>query len=131
MEDVAKTMDHYSLVDLTVADPLMWRHINNFQQYYVNRREMSTSPYEWSSRALRIKFLVTLMQSYHSNKIDARQMLRVLLQSQEIFSKLKSIDRNAVQNLRRQLLAHADDHLPHFRALRGKPLERVLKFGRC
>jgi len=61
LKDVEKTMERYSLVDLAAGSLSTKRYINNFQQFYVNRTEMSTRLYEWSSRALRIRFLATLM----------------------------------------------------------------------
>ena len=68
-------MEHYSLVGLAIGSPLIKRNINNFQQFYVNEKERSTRLYEWSSRALRIKFLAALMQFYISNKIEAKKAL--------------------------------------------------------
>ena len=123
--DVEKTMERYSLVDLAVGSPLMKRNINNFQQFYVNKRERSRRLYEWSSRALRIKFLTTLMQSYLSSKIEASQVTQAILRSQAISSRIKEVDRKDVPELRRQLLAHTETRIPGFKELRGKSLERV------
>jgi hypothetical protein len=125
LEDVWKTMERYSRVDLANGSPLMKRNINNFQQFYVSRREGSTRLYEWSSRALRIKFLTTLMQSYLSDKIESSQVTQKILRSQAISSRIKEVDRKDVPELRRQLLVHAETRIPGFKELRGKPLERV------
>ena len=125
LKDVEKTMERYSLVDLAVGSPLTKRNINNFQQFYVNKKERSTKLYEWSSRALRIKFLATLIQSYLLSKIEAGQVMRSILRSQEISSRIKEADRRDVQKLRKQLLAHTEARIPRFKELRGKPLERV------
>jgi hypothetical protein len=125
LKDVEKTMERYSLVDLAVGNPSAKRNINNFQQFYVNRREMPTRLYEWSSRALRIKFLVTLMQSHLSGKIEASQVVQSILRSREISSRIKEVRRENVAKLRGQLLAQAEGHIPSFKELMGKPLERV------
>jgi len=125
LKDVEKTMERYSLVDLAVGSPLTKRNINNFQQFYVNRKEMSTRLYEWSSRALRIRFLATLMQLYLSGKIEASQVVQSILRSREISSKMREVGRGDVSKLRRELLAHAESHISRFKELMGKPLERV------
>ena len=125
LEDVKKTMEHYSLVDLAIGSPLIKRNINNFQQFYVNEKERSTRLYEWSYRALRIKFLAALMQFYISNKIEAKKVLQSIYRSQEISSRMKRINRRYAPRLRRQLLAYAETRIPRFKELRGKPLDRV------
>jgi len=118
-------MEHYSLVGLAIGSPLIKRNINNFQQFYVNEKERSTRLYEWSSRALRIKFLAALMQFYISNKIEAKKVLQSIHRSQEISSRMKRINRRYAPRLRRQLLAYAETRIPRFKELRGKPLDRV------
>jgi uncharacterized membrane protein YccC len=118
-------MECYSLVDLAVGNTSTKRNINNFQQFYVHRREMSTRLYEWSSRALRVKFLATLMQTHLSGKIDAGRVVQSILKSQDISSRIREARREDVPKLRGQLLAHAEACTSSFKELRGKPLERV------
>ncbi|MEX2704845.1 MAG: nucleotidyl transferase AbiEii/AbiGii toxin family protein [Candidatus Freyrarchaeum guaymaensis] len=126
LEDVRNTMGHYSQVDLSIGSSSTKRSINNFQQLYVNKAERSTRLYEWSSRALRIRFLATLMQSYLSKRINANQVLRSIQKSQEISSRIKETNRRNVLKLRKELLAYAENLIPRFKELKGKPLERVL-----
>lgn len=126
LEDVRNTMEHYSQVDLSIGSSSTKRSINNFQQFYVNKAERSTRLYEWSSRALRIRFLATLMQSYLSKRINANQVLRSIQKSQEISSWIKETNRRNVLKLRKELLAYAENLIPRFKELKGKPLERVL-----
>ncbi|MHA1605811.1 MAG: hypothetical protein ACTSWF_14330 [Candidatus Freyarchaeota archaeon] len=126
LEDVRNTMEHYSQVDLSIGSSSTKRSINNFQQFYVNKAERSTRLYEWSSRALRIRFLATLMQSYLSKRINANQVLRSIQKSQETSSRIKETDRRNVLKLRKELLAYAENLIPRFKELKGKPLERVL-----
>jgi len=125
LEDVERTMERYSLVDLAVGGPSTKRNINNFQQFYVNRGEMSTRLYEWSCRALRIKFLAALMQSYLSGKIEDSQVVQSILRSLEISSTITKANKRDIPKLREQLLSHAETHISHFKELRGKPLERI------
>ncbi|MBM5805721.1 MAG: nucleotidyl transferase AbiEii/AbiGii toxin family protein [Candidatus Verstraetearchaeota archaeon] len=125
LKDVEKTMECYSLVDLAVGNTSTKRNINNFQQFYVHRREMSTRLYEWSSRALRVKFLATLMQTHLSGKIDAGRVVQSILKSQDVSSRMREARREDVPKLRGQLLAHAEACTSSFKELRGKPLERI------
>lgn len=124
LEDVKKTMEQYSQVDLAVATPSTKRSIKNFQQFYVNKKERQTRLYEWSCRALRIRFLATLMQSHMKGEIKADQAVQLILKSQEISSRIKEAEREKLPEIRRQLLAHVETRIP--KELRGKPIERVL-----
>ncbi len=122
----SKTMMQYSQVDTTTAKPSTKRSINNFQQFYVNKKERQTKLYEWSCRALRIKFLATLMKSNMTGEIKAEKAFQIIQKSQETTSMIKEAGKLDTQKIRTQLLAHAQTHIPHYKELRGKPAERVL-----
>ncbi|MEM3551261.1 MAG: nucleotidyl transferase AbiEii/AbiGii toxin family protein [Candidatus Bathyarchaeia archaeon] len=126
LQDVEKTMEQYSLVDMAAATPSAKRSINNFQQFYVNKMERQTRLYEWSCRALRIKFLAAIMQSYMAGEIQAHQAYRLIQKGKEISSKIRDVRREALPKIRGQILAYAETHTPQFKELKGKPLERIL-----
>lgn len=126
LEDVEKTMTQYSQVDTTTSKPSTKRSINNFQQFYVNKKERQTKLYEWSCRALRIKFLATLMKSNITGEIKAEKAFQIIQKSQETSSRIKEAGKLNTQKIRTQLLAHAQTRIPHYKELRGKPAERVL-----
>ena len=64
-------------------------------------------------------------RAHLSNRIESSQAAHSILRSREI-SSMKKANRKNVPKLRKQLLAHAEAHIPRFKEMRGKSLERIL-----
>ncbi len=123
LEDVKATMTNFSSIDLASADIQFKKALNDFQQFYVSKSEMSRKWYEWSSRIFRIRFLASLMQMYFQGKLSPQEMAKLLATSKSISSRLRSTEVREMDKARSELLKLLKG--PGTRELRGKPLDRV------
>lgn len=124
LNDVAKAMNWYSLVDTPSADASTKNEIESFQQFFVNRSQRKPY-YEWSSKSLRIGFLATLAQKLVLKEMEAADVARVISECKEMEASLRKISGNSVVDLRDKMLKLVQTRLLHYRDLRGKSLERV------
>src|SRR4030042_2069468 len=124
LNDVAKAMNGYSLVDTPSADADTKKKIEKFQQFFVNKSQRRPY-YEWSSKSLRIGFLTILAQKLLLKEITAVDAARILGECKEIETSLRKISGNYVVDLRDKMKKLAQTRILHFRDLRGKSLERV------
>jgi hypothetical protein len=124
LNDVAKAMNGYSLIDTPSADADTKKEIEKFQQFFVNKSQRRPY-YEWSSKSLRIGFLTILAQKLLLKEMTAVDVARVIGECKEIEASLRKISGDSVVDLRDKMLKLAQTRILHFRDLRGKSLERV------
>lgn len=124
MEDVIETMNKYSLVDTSGGESSIKKNIESFQQFFVNKAQRSPL-YEWSSKALKIKFLASLLKENFENKLSMKDLLNIITKCGAISTRLKTISGTAVIDMREKLLALAETKIPYFKEMKGKPLHRV------
>jgi hypothetical protein len=113
-------MTEYSLVDTSGGDA----GIEGFQQFFVNKNQRKPL-YGWSSKALKIKFLATLIREHLENKLSLSDVSKAIAESQDIALKLSKISGKDVIELRKKLLDLAETKIAYFKEMKGKPLERV------
>jgi len=124
LRDVIRTMNEYSQVDTSGGNPSIKKNIEGFQQFFVNKSQRKPL-YGWSSKSLKIRFLVMLIVQNLENKLSESDVAKAIVDSQNIVSKLNKISGNAVTELRKKLLGLAETKIAFFKEMRGKPLERV------
>lgn len=124
LSDIIKTMTEYSLVDTSGGDAGIKKNIEGFQQFFVNKNQRKPL-YGWSSKALKIKFLATLIRGHLENKLSLSDVSKAITESQDIALKLSKISGKAVIELRKKLLDLAETKIAYFKEMKGKPLERV------
>lgn len=127
LEDVKESMSEYSKVDLTSADVSFKKAVNDFQQFFVNRSEMGSKLYEWSCRALRLRFLASLIQLHLADKLSLREVERLFSLSKSISSRAKSVKGKEIEKARSGLLRFSKGD--ETKELKGKPLDRVFWNG--
>ena len=123
LEDVKKTMSEYSKIDLSSADKPLKKAVNDFQQFFVNRSEMSTKLYQWSCRFLRMRFLASLIQFHLMDKISLDEAEESLRLSRTISNRARSIKGTEIEKAKSALLKLSKR--AEAKELRGKPLDRA------
>ncbi len=124
LDDVIKAMDKYALVDMPSGDVQVKQEIESFQQFYINRNQRKRKD-EWSTKALRIKFLAILTQRLCDEKISNADMIKLIAKSRTIQENLSKITGDNISRVRREILNRAQTKILHFKDLKGKPLLRV------
>lgn len=124
LEDVRKTMFKYSSVDTTKADPQIKTNINNFQQFFVNTSQRRPW-HEWSSRTLSTRFLAKLVQGVSSHELNPEEAAQIYAKALNLSAWLKRAKTDRIRETRTLLMNEIQEKIPHFKELRGKPLQRV------
>jgi hypothetical protein len=124
LNDVAKAMNGYSLVDTPSADADTKKGIERFQQFFVNKSQRRPY-YEWSSKSLRIRFLAILAQKLLLKEMATVDAARIIRECKEIEASLRKISGDSVVDIRNKMLKLVQTRIPHYKDLRGKSLERV------
>ena len=124
LDNVIATMNKYSLIDTSGGNTGIKKNIEAFQQFFVSKNRRCPY-YEWSSKALRIRFLTKLIFEYMNNNLTESKVVKLINKSQELSSKLHKISGPLVVKLRKDLLRLAETKIPYFKEMRGKPLHRV------
>jgi len=124
LADVERTMEKYGLLDTAGADPEVKRNITSFQQFYVSASQKRPL-YEWCARALRIRFLSELLRAIIEGKATAEEAGNEYGLAVKITQWLKVLSGERIKEVNKQLMASADQQIPHFKNLKGKPLHRV------
>jgi hypothetical protein len=124
LRDVAETMNEYSEIDTSGADMEAKSDIERFQQFYVNKNQRKPY-YEWASKALRIKFLATLIIENIEGNLTESKIASTIEKCQEITLKINKVSGEAIIDLRKQLLGLARGRIRYFKELKGKPIDRV------
>jgi hypothetical protein len=124
LEDVTRAMSKYSLVDMPSGNTGIKQEIESFQQFYVSRSQRKRKD-EWSTKALRIKFLATLTQKLCNGKISQTDMAELIAKTRRVEENLNKATGDKVPKLRKEILNLAQTMIPHFKDLKGKPLPRV------
>jgi hypothetical protein len=117
-------MQNYSLVDMPNGDASLKQDIDSFQQFYVNASQR-TSRDEWSTKALRIKFLAQLAFLLLEKKIDKKDAVRVITRCRAAEQKMSRVTGTKVKETRSKMLALQKERLENFNHLKGKSLQRV------
>jgi uncharacterized protein (UPF0248 family) len=125
LRDVIRAMDKYSLVDMPGGNAEIKQEIESFQQFYINRSQRRRKD-EWSTKALRIKFLATLTQKLCKGEISNAEAAEIIAKSRAIEENLNKATGDDIPKLRKQILGLAQTKIPYFKDLKGKPLPRVL-----
>ncbi len=124
LADVIRTMDEYSLVDTPSGKKETKQEIEKFQQFFVSKSQRKPN-YEWSTKALRIKFLATLASRLLEGKMSDTEVTKSLTEYVSIERRLENIQGAVIPELRNEMMKLAQTNIPHFKDLRGKPLKRV------
>jgi len=124
LADVERTMEKYGLLDTAGANPEVKRNITSFQQFYVSASQKRPL-YEWCARALRIRFLSELLRAIIEGKATAEEAGNEYGLAVKITQWLKVLSGERIKEVNKQLMASADQQIPHFKNLKGKPLHRV------
>jgi hypothetical protein len=124
LDDILRAMDKYSLVDMPEGNAALKQEIDNFQQFYVNRSQRMRKD-EWSTKALRIRFLSILTQRLCSGRISRADMAKLIAKARKAEENLNKATGDKVPKLRKEILDLAQAKIPHFKDLKGKPLPRV------
>jgi predicted nucleotidyltransferase component of viral defense system len=124
LKDIYESMEKYSLVDTAGADTSLKHNITNFQQFYVSGAQRMPW-YEWCVRALRIKFSIQLLTNIIEHKLTLNEAVKTYSTAIEIARTLGRASGTDINKIRRRLMELADNYIPYYRELRGKPLHRV------
>jgi len=124
LRDVIETMNEYSEVDTSGADTKVKGDIERFQQFYVNKTQRKPY-YEWASKALRIRFLATLIIENMEGSLTEPKIANTIKECWGIALKINKVSGDAVIDLRKQLLGLASGRIRYLKELRGKPVDRV------
>lgn len=124
LDDIIHSMDKYSLVDMLTGDAEIKEQIESFQQFYINKSQRKRKD-EWSTKALRIRFLATLAVRLVDGKISNADVVKLVAECRSIEQTLNRVTGDAVPKLRKELLGLAQTQILHFKDLKGKPLLRV------
>jgi hypothetical protein len=100
------------------------RQVNSFQQFLVSRNQRLTL-YDWASRALRIRFLATLVSMVLNDQVQSSDAVKKLKTAYRIAGAMERTPGNKVSGVRSELLRMIPEKIPHFKDLKGKPLSRV------
>jgi hypothetical protein len=117
-------MDEYSLVDMPTGKREIKQEIEKFQQFFVSRSQRRPY-YGWSTKALRIRFLASLTCRLLNGEISDREAAQVLASCVNRERCLGNIQGKSIIELRKGMLELAQKEIPHFKDLKGKPLDRV------
>ncbi len=124
LKDIVAAMQNYSLVDMPNGDKELKKNIDSFQQFYVNASQRTTRD-EWSTKALRIKFLAELAFSLSEEKINKKDAVQLIAHCKTTEDALNGITGASVKDTRSKMLALHKERLENFKDLRGKSLQRV------
>jgi len=124
LNDVAKTMDEYSLIDTSGGNLEVKKNIEGFQQFFVNQSQRCPL-YGWSSKSLKIRFLALLLREHLENKMSETDVAEIITRSKNIALRLSKISGDAVVETRKKLLRLAETKIKYFKEMKGKPLDRV------
>lgn len=122
-KSIYSRLEDYCLLGTSYADKEIWKNIQAFQQFYVNYSQRMNQD-EWSERAWRLRFLFSQVNSILEGElpqIAAKKYSKCM----KIAAKMKKVRGSAILDMRKELLKHADFHIPYFKELRGKSLNRV------
>lgn len=125
LRDVVSFTDRVLVpIDTRMGDPEMKNKIENFENLFVPSGQR-VPLYEWSSRALRIRFAANLAMAALNSQIEVERCPVLLDKALEIASALSKVRGDKARKSRNALLSLEHPRLPYEKELRGKPLERV------
>jgi uncharacterized protein (UPF0248 family) len=124
LSDIERTMDKYALSDTAGADAGIKRNIVNFQQFYVSATQ-KWPLYDWSTRALKIRFLCHLLKVAFEKRADVTEVFSEYNSAVQVAQSLSKISGDKVKTVNNNLRGIADTQIPYFKELKGKPLQRV------
>ena len=113
LDDVMATMNEYSLIDTSGGNTGIKKNIEAFQKFFVSKNRRCPY-YEWSSKALRIRFLTKLIFEYMNSNLTKSKVVKLINKSQELSSKLRKISGPLIVKLRKELLSLAETKIPIF-----------------
>lgn len=121
---IITTMDEYASIDTSKGEDNIKKSIDSFQQFYVSKSQRS--PYfGWSIKCLKIKFLIKLILMNVDDQLSIADLCDFFNRSIKFSKKLELIKGDIIKEYRGNLLEMAEEYIPYFKELRGKPLERV------
>jgi predicted nucleotidyltransferase component of viral defense system len=124
LNDIAKTMEKYSLLDTAGADASIKENITNFQQFYVSTSQRQPW-YNWCTRALKIRFLAQTITAILDKQITSKEAAEEHNTTTKTEQTLKLVRGEDADKLKKQLMESADTKIPYYRELKGKPVDRV------
>jgi hypothetical protein len=124
IRDIYDLTTSIARVDTPNANPEHKRHIQAFQSFLVGQNQ-SLPLFKWASRALRIRFLVTLVGIVSDGKLQPSEATQKLKTAYRIAESLERVPGPNVKEIRMALLKMITTKVGYFTFLKGKPLSRV------
>ena len=124
LKDIISTMQNHSLVDMPSGDNKLKRDIDSFQQFYVNGSQRKSKD-DWSTKALRIKFLALLASLLLEQKIGKKDAVQLITRCRAAEQALSEISGGNIPKIRSKVLALQTEKMKDFTVLKGKSLQRV------
>ena len=122
---IIQSMERYSLVDINTGGSKIIALIQSFQQFYVNTRQRKPY-YEWSTKALRIRFLAILACDLVDEKRSIEEVKEIIGRCKRIEKSLEEVIGNKVASIKTEILKVAESKAYYYsKLLKGKPLTRV------
>jgi hypothetical protein len=124
IRDTCRLTTTFAQVDTPDANSEHKRHIQSFQSFLVSQKQ-ALPLFRWASRALRIRFLATLVGMAVSDQLqlsEATERLNTAYRFAELFEKVPGPQ---VKEIRLGLLKMITTKIGYFKDLKGKPLSRV------
>jgi hypothetical protein len=124
LRDVHKLSASFGTIDTTIGGADEKKHIEAFQQFFVSRSQRLPF-YEWASRALRIAFMVNLVNMALTKETAPANAARILTRAQGLAESLSTVQAQKIRPVREGLLKMIPKRIRYFKELKGKPLTRV------
>ena len=114
----------FAEVDTPNANSEHKRHISSFQSFLVSQNQALTL-YKWASRALRIRFLATLVGMALEDQLQPSESTEILKTVYHLAESLEKVPGPKVKEIRFGLLNMITTGIAYLKDLKGKPLSRV------
>jgi hypothetical protein len=124
LRDVQSLMSSYATIDTSIGSKDNKKHVSDFQQFLVNQNQRLPL-FGWASRALRIRFLASLVDMTLNRTIIASEAAERLARADGLARLCDLIRGGNVQKVRTELLQRIPWKLPYFKELKGKSVSRV------
>ena len=125
LNQVIRSMEKYSYVDMQNGDKKTMALIRSFQEFYIGTSQRKPY-YEWSTKALRIKYLAALACDLVNGKTSLNEVTVAIKSSKKIENTLEAVGGEDVASIKTNLLKVArSEAYTYSKLLKGKPLVRT------
>jgi hypothetical protein len=124
IQDTCSLTTSIAEVDNPNANSEHKRHIQAFQSFLVSQNEVLPL-FKWASRALRIRYLATLVGIALDDRLQPSEATEKLKTAYRLADSLEKVPGPKVKEIRLGLLKMITTKIAYFKDLKGKPLSRV------